>query len=67
MAIASCLSAQSRIAHDAFQDFGVENFRGVKRNRSPLAFGIFVDHMAAALARHRKTQFFQDGTDFARS
>jgi hypothetical protein len=31
----------------------MENFRGVKWNRSPLAFGILVDHMTAALARDR--------------
>jgi len=44
----------------------MENFRSVKWNRSALAFGILGDHMAAALARHRKTQFFQYGADFAR-
>jgi superfamily I DNA and RNA helicase len=59
--------AQARVAHDALQDFGMEDFRGVKGNGSPLAFGILVDHVAAALARHRKTQLFQYGTDFARS
>ena len=59
--------AQARVAHDAFQDFGMEDFRRVKGNRSPLAFGILVDHVAATLARYRKTQFFQYGTDFARS
>jgi len=45
----------------------MENFRGVKWNCSPLAFGILLDHMTAALARDRKTHFFQYGTDFARS
>ncbi len=60
-------SVQARIAHDAFKDFGMENFRGVKWNCSPLAFGILLDHMTAALARDRKTHFFQYGTDFARS
>jgi hypothetical protein len=50
--------AQARIAHDAFQGFGMENSCGVKWNRSPLAFSILVDDMAAALARNRKTQFF---------
>jgi hypothetical protein len=49
--------AQTRIAQDAFQDFRMENFRGVKWNRSPLAFGILVDHVAAALARYRKPSF----------
>ena len=58
-------SAQARIAHYAFQDFGMQNFRRVKWNRSPLAFGILVDLVAATLARHRKSQLFQDGTDFA--
>jgi len=58
--------AQARVAHDAFQDFGMENFRSVKWNRSPPTFSILVNHMAAALARYRKTKFFQNGTDFAR-
>src|SRR5260370_19384424 len=65
--ILQVFGAQARISHDAFQDFGMENFRGVKWNRSTLAFGVLVDHVAAALARYRKTQFFQYGTDFARS
>ena len=42
---------QARISHDAFQDLRVENFRGVKWNGGPFAFGILVDHVAAALAR----------------
>jgi hypothetical protein len=33
----------------------MENFRGVKWNRSPFAFGILVDHVAATLARNRKS------------
>jgi len=45
----------------------MENFRGVKWHYSPLAFGILVDHVAATLARYRKTQFFQYGSDFAGS
>ena len=45
----------------------MENSRGMKWNGGSFAFGILVDHVAAALARHRKTQLFQYGTDFARS
>jgi hypothetical protein len=41
--------------------------RSERRNRGSPAFGILVDHVAATLARHRKTQLFKYGTDFARS
>jgi hypothetical protein len=42
---------QARIPHDALQDFGMEDFRAMEWNGCPFAFGIFVDHVAAALAR----------------
>jgi len=60
-------SAQARIAHDAFQDLGMENFRGVKWNRSPLAFGILVDHMLPPWRAIEKPSFSSMEQIFARS
>jgi len=44
-------SAQARIPHDAFEDLGMENSRGMKWNGGSFAFGILVDHVTATLTR----------------
>jgi len=43
------LRTQIGVEQDALQNFRVQNFRGVKRNRSPFACGILVNLVAAAL------------------
>ena len=59
-------STQARIPHDAFEDLGMENSRGMKWNGGSFAFGVLVDHVTATLTRDLETQLFQYGTGFTR-
>jgi hypothetical protein len=59
------LDANIGVSENAFENFGVKDFRGMKRNGDSLASGILVNHVASALSCERKSCLFEHSSDLA--